>query len=264
MRLSLAVAFLVSLAVFLTPSADAAYKAIKVKNGGTITGSVIWGGGIPKVPSFPVLKNTEVCDAGKTGKKASPRLLIHSQSKGVKNTVVYLADIRQGRKLVRPKKPVLLDQKNCEYTPHVLIVPRRAKLAMTTGDEVLHNIHMFGKASYNLPFPRKGLTIKRRLKRAGIIWMRCDAGHAWMSAYIWVVNHPYYALTDAEGRFTIKGVPPGKYTLKAWHEGWKITKALKKDGKPAFYEYAAPVEIAKQVTVSSAGSVSVKFEFKEK
>lgn len=264
MRLSLAVAFLVSLAVFLIPPANAAYKAIKVKNGGTITGSVVWSGGIPKVPPFPVLKNPEVCDVGKTGKKDSPRLLIHSQSKGVKNTVVYLADIQQGRKLVRPKNPILLKQKNCEYEPHVLIVPRRAKLAMSTGDGVLHNIHMFGSASYNLPFPRKGLVIKRRLKRAGLIRLRCDAGHAWMSAYIWVINHPYYALTDAEGRFTIKGVPPGKYTLKAWHEGWNVTKTVEKDGKPVFYEYAAPVEVAKQVTVSSAGSVTVKFELKEK
>ncbi|MEE9256657.1 MAG: carboxypeptidase regulatory-like domain-containing protein, partial [bacterium] len=239
-------------------------KAIKVKKGGAITGRVVWAGPILKVPAFPIQKNPEVCDAGKTGEKASPRLLIHPQSRGVKNTVVYLADIREGRKLARPKKPVVLNQKNCEYSPHVLIAPRRARLAMSTGDEVLHNIHMFGRASYNLPFPRKGLVIKRRLRKAGLIWMRCDAGHAWMSAYIWVVDHPYYALTDAEGRFTIKGVPPGKYTLKAWHEGWNITKTVKKNGKPVFYEYAAPVEVAKQVAVSAAGSVSVEFKLKEK
>ncbi|MFQ5894447.1 MAG: carboxypeptidase regulatory-like domain-containing protein [Nitrospinota bacterium] len=264
MRRMSAVALLISLALFLAPPAGAAYEAIEVKDGGTIAGRVTWSGPFPKVPPFPVVKNPEVCDVGKTGKKPSPRLLVDPQSRGVKNAVVYLANIRRGRKLVRPGAPLVLDQKDCEYNPHVLIAPRRARLAMTTSDVVLHNIHMFGRASYNLPFPRKGIIIKKRLRRAGLIWMRCDAGHAWMSAYIWVVEHPYYALTDAEGRFTLKGVPPGKYVLKAWHEGWKVTKTIEKDGLPAFYEYAAPVEIAKEVTVSPGGTVGVNFKLKEK
>ncbi len=59
----------------MAPAAGAAYKAIKVKKGGTITGRMVWEGPIPKVPSFPIQKNPEVCDVGKTGKKVSPRLL---------------------------------------------------------------------------------------------------------------------------------------------------------------------------------------------
>jgi len=71
---------------------------------------------------------------------------------------------------------------------------------------------------FNVAMPFKGLKLPTPLKRPGIIKLRCDAGHTWMSAYVHVFDHPYVAVSDGKRRFTIKDVPAGRYTLEYWHE----------------------------------------------
>jgi hypothetical protein len=97
-------------------------------------------------------------------------------------------------------------------------------LAVLNNDAVLHNVHGTTETGgspltvFNIAMPFKGGKSPQVLKRPGAIKLRCDAGHTWMSAYVHVFDHPFYAVTDAKGRFTIKDVPPGKYTLEYWHE----------------------------------------------
>ena len=129
-----------------------------------------------------------------------------------------------GKPLSSLPKTQRLVQKNCEYHPRIFVIPRKGKLEMTTSDETLHNIHMYGAASYNLAFPIKGQVITRPFRKVGIARVVCDAGHGWMSATIHVVGHPYYAITGGSGNFRLDDVPPGKYTLKAWHEGWEVVE----------------------------------------
>ncbi|MFQ5911675.1 MAG: carboxypeptidase regulatory-like domain-containing protein [Nitrospinota bacterium] len=241
------------------------YKAVEIKNGGTITGTVKWEGALPQLKPFPITRDPEFCDLDKTGVKKSPRLVLDPQM-GVANSVVYLEDIEKGKKLQRfsKAKPLTWDQKGCEYSPHVLVVPVKSYLGMRSSDAILHNIHMFGAASYNLPFPEKRTVITKRMRKKGVITLRCDAGHGWMSGIIFVVGHPYYAVTDARGNFTLRDVPPGKYTLRAWHEGWNVVKTIKKDGKPAFYEFDEPRVLSRDVTVPAGGGVSVRFTLRGK
>ena len=88
-------------------------------------------------------------------------------------------------------------------------------------DPVLHGIHTFmnGKFAYNLAIPPDGYEIKRKLKKAGIMTIKCNP-HPWMIGYAYIFAHPYAAVTNEKGEFSIKDIPAGSYEVKAWHEGF--------------------------------------------
>ena len=116
-----------------------------------------------------------------------------------------------------------------------------------------------------MPEPRTMFV--KPLHQPGLVTIRSDAGHGWMSAIIHVTPHPYFALSDREGKFSLADVPPGTYTIKAWHENWHIARTIPKYRKPAFYEYEEPTMLFQKVTVPISKSnervkVNVVFEFK--
>ena len=116
---------------------------------------------------------------------------------------------------------------------------------MNNSDPVLHNTHGFyGKrTAFNLALPNKDQVVETDLDRAGTVRIECDA-HGWMLGWIYVVDNPYYAVTGADGSFTITDVPPGDYTLIATHEftGPIEIPVTVKAGE----ETSAPVELKKQ------------------
>ncbi|MEE9295828.1 MAG: carboxypeptidase regulatory-like domain-containing protein [Phycisphaerae bacterium] len=236
------------------------YTEVEAIEGGTISGKVFWSGDVPEVTKFPINKNVEVC--AKHAKKEmadSPRLIIDKESKGVENAVVFLADIREGKSLETIETPVF-DQKNCTYDPHILLIRAGARLQMKSSDDILHNIHAVGPSKFNKPFPLRNTIIKQKMRKPGVSVLSCDAGHSWMSAYIFVVQHPYFALTDEKGDFVLKDVPAGTYKLMVWHEGWTVAKTdSDSEGKITRYTFDAPKETQKSVTVSSAGEVEMRF-----
>lgn len=260
-----AIALLAVLAVLIPPRTAPAYEEISVKNGGTISGVVKWSGPRPSLPPFPVNRDIGVCAKDGKMERKSPRLII-GKGEGVANTVVYISGIYKGKRL--PHRSLWYARKwiikQCEYHPHVLIAPVRSYLAMYNKDRVLHNIRMFGAATYNLPMPEEGTLFVKPLPRVGVITVRSDAGHGWMSGIIHVTGHPYYALTDREGKFSLEDVPPGKYTVKAWHEGWKVTRVILKRGKPAFYDYEKPWEASQEVNLPPRGRAEIQFALSEK
>ena len=89
---------------------------------------------------------------------------------------------------------------------------------------------------------------KRSMRKPGFYYLKCDNGHYWMSAYVFIVEHPYYAVTDAKGTFELTKVPPGTYTLKFWHENWRA-KPVVSGGKVVDYSYEKPLMHSVQVTV---------------
>jgi plastocyanin len=115
-------------------------------------------------------------------------------------------------------KPVI-DQKGCEYVPHVQVMPLNADLSIVNSDPILHNIHVYqGDADlFNVAQPVQGQTNKHRIEKAGFVYAECDV-HGWMRGHIAVVDNPYFAITDGEGRFSIDDLPPGSYTVQIWHE----------------------------------------------
>jgi hypothetical protein len=209
--------FAATLAVFSQNS----YKVVTVTNGGTISGTVKWSGPVPRSLSFPITKDPQICDPDSKKTADLERLIIGAQG-GVANTVVYLKDISSGKAMDLPEQRRHLDQRHCRYIPHILLVPASAELEMVSSDATLHTIHMDGAASYNLPFPFAGRPTTRAFQTPGLVNLRCNGGHVWMNAEMFVAPHPYYAVTDEGGHFEFTDVPPGTYQIVAWHEGWNL------------------------------------------
>jgi len=199
------------------------YQVISVSNPGTIVGTVKWSGPQPRAAMFPINKDAEVCDPDSHKKRDLERLVIGPDG-GVANTIVYLKNVTRGKAMDIPENRRFLDQKHCRYEPHILLVPQTTLLQMKSSDPVLHTIHMDGAAAFNLPFPFQNRIITRSMDNSGVVNLRCNGGHVWMNAEMFVIPHPYYAVTDETGRFELTGVPPGRYELVAWHEGWGVLK----------------------------------------
>jgi hypothetical protein len=213
------------LAFFLAASAVAFaqgdYKVVTVTDGGTISGTVKWSGPVPHSLDFPITKDPQVCDPDSKKTTDLERLIIGQQG-GVANTVIYLKNISSGKALELPEQRRHLDQKGCRYVPHILLVPENSNLDMQSSDATLHTIHMDGAATFNLPFPFPNRVTSRIMPSAGLVHLRCNGGHVWMNAEMFVVTHPYYAVTDESGHFEFTDVPPGNYQIVAWHEGWGL------------------------------------------
>ena len=263
-----AIITLASVCAVQSAPSPAGYEAEAVADGGTIAGSVKWSGPVQKDLSWPITKNPDVCDPSKLKNRNLERLEIGPDG-GVANTVVFLKNIAKGKAMDLPVARQSLDQKNCRYEPHILLVPKDADLQMKSEDPVLHNIHMVGAAVYNLPFPLKDKTISRPMHRDGVIDLKCDAGHVWMNAEVLVVDHPYYAVTDQHGNFELKNVPPGEYAITAWHEGWKVAReetvidvdSHQEVHRPIFTE---PKTWDASVTVPANGTAKVSFDLSDK
>ncbi len=185
---------------------------------GTIAGTVKWTGPIPRI-KLPITKNQDVCDPDSRKTRDLERLLINSDG-GVANTVVYLKDISKGKAMDIPNVRQHLDQKTCRYVPHILLVPQGGSLQVRSSDPILHTVHMSGAAVNNIPFPFQNQDIPVPMRRSGVVDLKCNAGHVWMSGEVLGVKHPYYSVSDERGSFELTDVPAGEYEIGAWHEGW--------------------------------------------
>ncbi len=158
-------------------------------------------------------EHTEICGT----KKRSPRLEISPEG-GVANAVVKLEGITP--KDFSIQKEFSLDQKDCEFYPHILLIPQGATLSIVNSDGTLHNVRAFNERAemlFNDAMPKKGQVLKKRFDEPGRITVRCGIHH-WMHAVAVIEEHPYYALTDSSGYFKIEGIPEGNYKLSVWQE----------------------------------------------
>jgi hypothetical protein len=246
-----------------TSLAQTAYRKIDVEHGGTITGTVRFVGPVPADPPFVVTKNVEQC--GRT--KPFDRLIL-DKGRGVKNAVVYLEDVEAGKPFPTTTT-YTINQQNCEYVPHVQVVPIGAHLQILNSDKILHNVHVYDQDNgvrtvCNIAQPIKGqcTPIKEaQLTGVDILMTTCDAGHPWMSGYVVLSKSPYYVVTDSHGKFVLTDVPPGTYKIKMWHEGFRITSVEKENGNVKRYHFEDPYEIAKEVQVRASQEVNLNFEF---
>ncbi len=192
------------------------YKAMAVSNGGTISGTVTFEGDAQKMKKLEITKDKAVCDATEKYDES----LVIGENNALKNTIVYLIDITQGKNFDKTAKPQI-DQKGCKFTPHVQIVPVGTRLTMLNSDKVNHNVHIFSKVNQPVNKQqtknRKKMPLKSVKKAEGPVQVKCDI-HGWMSAWLAYVPHPYFAVTDEIGKFTLENVPPGTYQLGYWHE----------------------------------------------
>jgi len=220
---------------------------------GTIAGMVKFSGTLPTMEPYKVTYNTNVCG----GDKSLDRLVVEPDS-GVQYAVVYIEGLKGKKENVPPSKYVV-DQKDCEYAPHVLIVEHGDKFTVANSDPLLHNVHGYfaenHSTAFNIAEPVKGMKVVQRVRKPGMYLLECDV-HPWMNCYVYVSDNGYAAVTDKSGNFTISDVPPGKYKLVMWHEGWD-TKLV--SGKP---EYSTPMEDTQEVTVEAGKTTTADFTLK--
>jgi hypothetical protein len=202
----------VGLVIAFTSIPAAAYDVVPVADGGSITGKVVFLGPIPTKRIIPT-KDTSVC--GEI--REEPEVVVASD-KGVLHALVYLKDVQKGKAWPKAAKPPEIVNRKCIFEPHVQALPV-GSLVIVNADPVLHNTHGFlGKATvFNVALPIKGQRIEKKLSKPGMMRVECDA-HGWMLAWILAAENPYHAVTQKDGTFTITEVPPGSYTLIAWHE----------------------------------------------
>jgi len=136
-------------------------------------------------------------------------------NKGVRNSVISL----HGKKLKKKSGEYKLNQKKCQYEPHVIAIPVNSELKIHTSDPINHNIHTysFENDPINIMFLPGQDAYSQEMEEAEIIKVECDL-HNWMRAWIIVTPNAYSTVSDSDGSFEIPDVPPGKYELTAWHE----------------------------------------------
>ena len=136
------------------------------------------------------------------------------------NVFVYVKDGLGNYSFDAPAGGVTIDQKGCRYHPHVFGIRVGQELTILNSDPTLHNIHALPKDNkeFNTGQPIQGMkTVQKFANKEVMVPFKCDV-HGWMNAYVGVLDHPFFAVTDKDGKFSLKGLPPGTYTIEAWHE----------------------------------------------
>ncbi len=185
----------------------------------TISGRVRFDG--PAPPAELVRIDADKDCVTLTGSDQRPaEFIVLGEGDALQNVFVYVKDGLEKHTFPIPSAPVVLDQQKCRYVPRVLGVRVGQPLEILNSDPLLHNVRSEG--DINQPFnqgqPVQGMTFSHTFTtREVMVPMKCDV-HAWMNAYLGVLEHPYFAVTGEAGTFSLPNLPPGTYTIEAWHE----------------------------------------------
>ncbi|MCZ6678771.1 MAG: carboxypeptidase regulatory-like domain-containing protein [Candidatus Poribacteria bacterium] len=194
----------------------ASYKVVNVANGGTITGVVKYEGDAPEMKKLEITKDQNVC--GKTDKFEES--LVVGDGNALRDVIVYLIDISEGAGFSEDKSVKYeIDQKGCQFLPHVNLLPVGQQLTMINSDRIMHNIHIFSNTNkaYNKAQGknRRKMRLPKVKKAEGPVPIKCDV-HGWMQGWIAYIPHPYFAASNEKGEYKIENVPPGTYKLGYW------------------------------------------------
>ncbi len=222
----------------------ARYKVAEVANGGTITGKVSFSGDDPAPEVYAINKDNDVCG---TGSRKIDYIKVNDGA--LNDVVVYLDRVKEGKAF--PDGAGDIDQKGCAFRPFLQVMVNTREVDVLNSDPVNHNIHTYeliGRARrtvFNISQREQGSKVTKtvRLRRGKAMKIECDV-HDFMHGFVFVARNPYYAVVDENGRFNIDGVPPGTYTLKAWHGTLGEEKG--------------------KVTVEAGGTATVNFTFEAK
>ena len=188
---------------------------------GTITGQVRFEGTPPAMKEIRFGSFAE-CAAQHPGAVSTGDVLVRDGH--VQNAFVYIQSGLGERVFAIPETPVEIDQTGCLYAPRVAGAQVGQAIRFVNSDPAVHNVHGSPTSSpaWNFVLSRRGLAREIRLDRPEVmVSVRCDL-HPWMQAWIGVVDHPYFAVTGPDGSFRLAHVPPGTYTLTAWHERFGV------------------------------------------
>ncbi len=223
----------------------AKYKESNVVNGGSVSGKVTFSGSDPAPKTYKINKDNDTCG---TGSREIDYVAVNNGA--LTNVIVYLDKIKEGKPFPPELSSSAIEQNECEFKPFLQVMRNGSELAAINDDPILHNIHTYeiiGRAKktvFNISQAEPGSIKKKvKLKRGKALKVECDA-HDFMHSFVFTADNPYFAVVDDNGRFTIDNIPPGKYTIKAWHGTLKEQKET--------------------VEINAGGNTAITFEFKEK
>jgi hypothetical protein len=201
-----------------TTAAPAGAMKVDPSTAGDIKGTVMLTGAAPK--NEPIRMNADpICVKQTSGPQSQETFVVSGDGK-LANVFVYVKDGLGNYAYDPPAGNVTLDQHGCRYMPHVFGVRVGQPLEIVNSDPTLHNIHALPKNNpeFNNGQPIQGMKMNHTFKAKEVmVPFKCDV-HGWMNAYVGVLDHPYFAVSKEDGSFELKGLPPGTYTIEAWHE----------------------------------------------
>lgn len=185
----------------------------------SISGTVVYEGRVPTLR--PLTMDADPACAKMHTKPVPNEMLVLGSGNTMANILVWVSKgLPAGKTWPAPKTPVTLDQKGCQYVPHVMGIMVGQTYRILNSDGILHNVHALPKINkaFNRAMPP---TVKEATatfdKEEAIFQIKCDV-HPWMSAYVGVFTHPFFSVTGTDGKYTISGLDPGTYEITAWHE----------------------------------------------
>ncbi len=182
---------------------------------GAIAGSVVLTGKLPEMKALAVPSDHR--DRATCGAEIPYERHIFGPGNAVKNAIVALAKVPGAPK--PPPRTISLDNQHCRFVPHVQATTQGSILKITSKDKgVLHSAMGVMTNTFNIAISSPEQVIEQKLNRPGQTPIKCST-HGWMEAHVWVFPHDYFAVTSADGKYRIEGIPPGKYEVKLWHEG---------------------------------------------
>lgn len=209
--------FMLVLAVSITTSRQVRAAGSPATAGATVRGTVRLDGKVPAAKTISM-----GADPACAKLHPAPVLAqeVMADAKGdLQNVIVFVSDGLGDRTFDAPSQPAVVEQKGCMYQPHVLAVRANQPLELVNDDSTSHNIHPVpaNNREWNKAEP-PGSKMEEAFAREEVaIPVKCNV-HPWMRGYIAVFKHPYFAVTGKDGGFDLSGLPPGTYTIKAWHE----------------------------------------------
>jgi hypothetical protein len=231
------------------PKADKApapkpdYYKVDPATAGSVTGRVLFTGKKPPRKKIDVSEDPQCAQMQASG--LYDESVVVNPDGSLANVFVYVKQGLEGKTFEPPKEAVVIDQKGCRFGPRVLGIQTAQPLNVSNSDPVTHNIHPLAQTNraWNQSQDPGTEPLKRRFAQHEVmIKVKCNI-HSWMRAWIGAVEHPYFAVTGApRGNFTISNLPPGDYTIEAWHELYGSQE--------------------QKVTVNPSGKADVAFTFK--
>ena len=181
---------------------------------GTLKGHVKYDGKAPK-PKRLRMDADPVCGSSHSGPVRSENFKM-AKDGSMEDVLVYLKNVKYSGGI--PSEPAVLDQQGCIYVPHVFGMMAGQELLIKNSDATLHNIH-------SMPKVNKEFKASFAKSEPDPFYIKCDV-HPWMKTWVLVSDHPYYAVTDKNGNFSIENIPPGTYEVVCWQEKFGSKRAL--------------------------------------
>jgi plastocyanin len=207
--------YLASLTLLAVAAATTGAVPAPELRAGTISGTVTFTGTPPKMLRIDMAK--EPTCAAQHATPVMTETVVTGPGSAVQNVVVYIS--AGAPSAPAPTQAVRYEQKGCEYIPHVLVMQAGQPLEIVNDDQTSHNIHPLATINpeWNKSQPPGSPPLTATYEKPEFIAVKCNV-HPWMHGYFAVLSTGHYALTGNDGTFSLKGLPPGKYTVTAWHE----------------------------------------------